>query len=269
MVLHIRETIASFPKGFPVGQVRAARNGKTFKEIYVAPSGMQGGVEEVLIVLQGVHQEIPEGQIASPGYKILAPPAVQQQRLGGRSRHIGRAGYRRGPPPSDLQAGRSVPKPCIWRGHAGVKAARLHENTQLARCGFGWKCKSAAPGQPGAASNSPAVPPGVAAAKPAAPAVAVPPPVALRIKALPALPQSPQTPAPGASGQVPPTIVPKPKPQPGGAIPETDASGGNLPDQATSPPAPKPYRPPNTAGPSVPINASPSAPRLQTPASQQ
>ncbi len=63
-----------FPKGFPVGQVRAARNGKTFKEIYVAPSGMQGGVEEVLIVVQGVHQEIPEGQIASPGYKLLSPP---------------------------------------------------------------------------------------------------------------------------------------------------------------------------------------------------
>jgi len=65
-----------FPKGFPVGQVRAARNGKTFKEIYIAPSGMQGGSpEEVLIVLQGVHQEIPDGQIASPGYKLLAPPA--------------------------------------------------------------------------------------------------------------------------------------------------------------------------------------------------
>src|ERR1700691_6187788 len=30
-----------FPKGFPVGQVTAAPNGKTFKEIYVSPSGMQ------------------------------------------------------------------------------------------------------------------------------------------------------------------------------------------------------------------------------------
>ncbi len=40
-----------FPKGFPVGQVAAVHNGKTFKEIYVTPSGMQGGAEEVLIVL--------------------------------------------------------------------------------------------------------------------------------------------------------------------------------------------------------------------------
>jgi len=63
-----------FPKGFPVGQVTAAPNGKTFKQIYVSPSGMQGGVEEVLIVLQGVHQEIPDAQAVSPGYAILPPP---------------------------------------------------------------------------------------------------------------------------------------------------------------------------------------------------
>src|SRR5277367_4939663 len=63
-----------FPKGFPVGQVTAAPNGKTFKEIYVSPSGMQGGVEEVLIVLQGVHQEVPGEEIASPAYAILPSP---------------------------------------------------------------------------------------------------------------------------------------------------------------------------------------------------
>lgn len=63
-----------FPKGFPVGQVTAASNGKTFKEIYVSPSGMAGGVEEVLIVLQGVHQEIPGAETPSPGYNILPPP---------------------------------------------------------------------------------------------------------------------------------------------------------------------------------------------------
>lgn len=65
-----------FPKGFPVGQVSAARNGKTFKEIYLKPSGVQGGsVEEVLIVLEGVHQQIPESEMASPGYKILPSPS--------------------------------------------------------------------------------------------------------------------------------------------------------------------------------------------------
>jgi rod shape-determining protein MreC len=69
-----------FPKGFPVGQVNAVRAGKTFKEIYVTPSGLQGGLEEVLIVLQGAHQQIPDGEIAAPGYKILpAPPEVGQE----------------------------------------------------------------------------------------------------------------------------------------------------------------------------------------------
>src|SRR5579864_6104588 len=64
-----------FPKGFPVGQVSAARNGKSFKEIYLNPSGLQSGsAEEVLVLLNGVHQQIPDGEIASPGYKILAPP---------------------------------------------------------------------------------------------------------------------------------------------------------------------------------------------------
>jgi len=63
-----------FPKGFPVGQVTAAPNGKTFKEIYVSPSGMQGGLEAVLIVLRGVHQEIPGAEIASPAYSILPAP---------------------------------------------------------------------------------------------------------------------------------------------------------------------------------------------------
>jgi hypothetical protein len=32
-------------------------------------------VEEVLVLLNGVHQQIPDGEIASPGYKILQPPS--------------------------------------------------------------------------------------------------------------------------------------------------------------------------------------------------
>jgi rod shape-determining protein MreC len=63
-----------FPRGFPVGQVTSVHNGKTFKEIYVTPIGMQGGVEEVLIMLQGQHLQIPNGEVAAPGYKILPSP---------------------------------------------------------------------------------------------------------------------------------------------------------------------------------------------------
>src|SRR6204780_5261365 len=48
--------------------------------VHVTPSGMQGGAEEVLIVLQGVHQEVPAGELAAPGYRIqpLPPDAVSQ-----------------------------------------------------------------------------------------------------------------------------------------------------------------------------------------------
>jgi rod shape-determining protein MreC len=63
-----------FPRGFPVGQVSSVHNGKTFKEIYLVPSGMQGGVEEVLIMLQGEHLQIPDSETATPGYKILPAP---------------------------------------------------------------------------------------------------------------------------------------------------------------------------------------------------
>lgn len=63
-----------FPKGFPVGKVDAVRTGKSFKEIFVTPSAFQAGVEEVLVVLEGVHQAIPDILTAAPGYKLLPPP---------------------------------------------------------------------------------------------------------------------------------------------------------------------------------------------------
>ena len=34
--------------------------GRRFKEIYVVPTGFQNGLEEVLIVVKGEHQPIPE-----------------------------------------------------------------------------------------------------------------------------------------------------------------------------------------------------------------
>jgi rod shape-determining protein MreC len=65
-----------FPKGLPVGEVKAVRPGRTFKEILVLPSGVRGGLEEVLIMLEGVHQMIPEQQEPAPGIHIMpAPPA--------------------------------------------------------------------------------------------------------------------------------------------------------------------------------------------------
>jgi rod shape-determining protein MreC len=84
-----------FPRGFPVGVVRVVRPGPSFQEIWVEPSGMQRGLEDVLILLEGVHQAIPD-----------EPPAVQQIYLT--------------PPPPDSQAEAS-PTP------AGTEADKLRQ----------------------------------------------------------------------------------------------------------------------------------------------
>jgi rod shape-determining protein MreC len=63
-----------FPKGMPVGQVTAARPGNPFQEISLDPAGLAGGVEELLIVLQGVHQEVPDVKSASPAVYVGPPP---------------------------------------------------------------------------------------------------------------------------------------------------------------------------------------------------
>lgn len=63
-----------FPRGFPVGQASVVRNGRSVKEIYIRPSGLVGGLEEVLIVLRGVHQAIPDHAPSSTAMYIAPPP---------------------------------------------------------------------------------------------------------------------------------------------------------------------------------------------------
>ncbi len=64
-----------FPKGLPVGQVSVAKQGTTFREIYLIPSGFQHGLEEVLIVVEGIHQQIPDDVSAvNQPMKLLPPP---------------------------------------------------------------------------------------------------------------------------------------------------------------------------------------------------
>ena len=66
-----------FPKGFPVGIARVVRKGSPYQEILVEPSGMARGLEALLIVVEGVHQEIPETPPANaPVYIGTTPPAA-------------------------------------------------------------------------------------------------------------------------------------------------------------------------------------------------
>jgi rod shape-determining protein MreC len=65
-----------FPKGFPVGVVRVVRNGSPYQEVIVGPSALEHGLEAVLVVLEGKHQEIPEVPPANaPVYLGTAPPS--------------------------------------------------------------------------------------------------------------------------------------------------------------------------------------------------
>jgi rod shape-determining protein MreC len=66
-----------FPSGFPVGVVKVVRPAQPFKEILVEPSGLQRGLEDVLILVQGVHQEIPDAPpVSQPVYIAPAPPVA-------------------------------------------------------------------------------------------------------------------------------------------------------------------------------------------------
>ncbi|MBL8231340.1 MAG: hypothetical protein JNL98_22790 [Bryobacterales bacterium] len=60
-----------FPKGMPVGEVKVVRPGRTFKEIFVAPSGFSQGLEEVLVVVEGVHQIDFGAQPENLTYQVL------------------------------------------------------------------------------------------------------------------------------------------------------------------------------------------------------
>lgn len=62
-----------FAKGIPAGQVRVVKQGNSFKEIYLDPAGLSRGLEEVLIVLEGVHQAIPEGDGPPTGPVVILP----------------------------------------------------------------------------------------------------------------------------------------------------------------------------------------------------
>src|SRR5713226_5293786 len=62
-----------FPKGMPAGQVTSTHTANPYKEITIDPSGSANGLEEVLIILEGVHEEIPDIKTVTAGPMYLAP----------------------------------------------------------------------------------------------------------------------------------------------------------------------------------------------------
>ncbi len=64
-----------FPRGFRVGQVKIVRSAQPFQEILLEPSGLQRGLlEDVLILVEGVHEVIPEKAVGLQPVYIAPPP---------------------------------------------------------------------------------------------------------------------------------------------------------------------------------------------------
>jgi rod shape-determining protein MreC len=66
-----------FPKGLPVGQASVVRPGKSAKEVFLTPSGFQNGLEEVLIIVEGVHIEIPEQPTSGNNVHLESSPPAE------------------------------------------------------------------------------------------------------------------------------------------------------------------------------------------------
>jgi rod shape-determining protein MreC len=64
-----------FPRGMPVGVVKSIKPGQPYREITLEPSAMAAGSpDDVLIVLEGVHQDIPENPPANQQVYLAPPP---------------------------------------------------------------------------------------------------------------------------------------------------------------------------------------------------
>lgn len=138
-----------FPKGMPAGQVKVARQGSPFQDIFLEPSGIQNGLEEVLIVIEGIHQVIPELPNASAAVHLqTAPPAES--------------------------AGGQTPTPAVAPG--GTEADRLREHYKALGEAQNHKFGEGLPGSKPPDFNAPV--PAVPAPKPAAPAAPPPAPAA-------------------------------------------------------------------------------------------
>ena len=79
-----------FPRGFPVGTVTSLGLGQGMRDVKIALTGAPGGAEEVLVVLDGVHQEIPAGPSPSENTtsKSLPPPPDEKANQGSSAEQV-------------------------------------------------------------------------------------------------------------------------------------------------------------------------------------
>jgi rod shape-determining protein MreC len=67
-----------FPRGLPVGRVTITERGRDFRDVKLVPSGLERGLDAVLIVIQGVHELLPNN---GDGQQQAAPTGETTQLL--------------------------------------------------------------------------------------------------------------------------------------------------------------------------------------------
>jgi rod shape-determining protein MreC len=66
-----------FPQGIPVGKVTAVHDGASVKEIYISPAALDQSPEDVLVIVEGTNQVIPEYQ--APAKEVYIGPDPNPQ----------------------------------------------------------------------------------------------------------------------------------------------------------------------------------------------
>jgi rod shape-determining protein MreC len=171
-----------FPRGFPAGVVRVVRTGPLFQQILVEPIGLQHGLEDVLIIVEGVHQEIPAAPPVNQQVYIAPPPPAS-----GVAPAPAAQGVMPAPVGTEADRLRSAYKAVgDAQNHVfgeGLPGSKPPDFTQLGSAGSpkaaspaGTKPAAGAPGAPPSATKPAAGAPGVppAGTKPATGAVVVP-----------------------------------------------------------------------------------------------
>jgi rod shape-determining protein MreC len=213
-----------FPKGMPVGRASVVRQGKTFKEISVVPTGLQNGVEEVLIVVQGEHQVIPQYSepAASGNIYLMKPPQAAS--------------------PASALSNALV-----------TDADKLRENYKAVGEAQGHKFGEGGPGSPPPNFNLKIQEPKPAAQAPAAPGTGAP---ATPRAAAPADDQTNPITAPPKSR--PAQVGPDGQPAPVKAKPVTPPAATNFETNPNAPAAAKPK--PAVSKPPITVDETPGAP---------
>jgi rod shape-determining protein MreC len=66
-----------FPRGLEAGTVASVHPGRTVKEIVLTPSGLQHGLEDVLVILEGDHKPIPDAPLPNQSVHLQPLPPVE------------------------------------------------------------------------------------------------------------------------------------------------------------------------------------------------